>query len=154
MRKRGAIEAAIDVEVPFHDVDLAQIVWHGNYLKYLESARWAVMDRLGFGLKAMLSSGYLWPIIDVQMRCIKATRFQDRLNVRASLVEWESRLTFNYLITQVTSGERVARARTTQVAIQAQTHALQLVTPDVLRDCILAYLDNNTPARFRIEQRS
>ena len=41
MRKQGPIAAAVDVLVPFHDVDVAGVVWHGHYMKYLENARWA-----------------------------------------------------------------------------------------------------------------
>lgn len=153
MRKRGVIEAQVEVCVPFHDVDLAHVVWHGHYLKYLENARWAVMDRIGFGLQAMLASGYLWPIIDVQLRCVRAARFQDRLRVRASLAEWQSRLTFNYLIVDAVTDERIARARTTQVAVEAATRGLQFVTPAVLRERIESHLADDT-AQDAEEQRS
>jgi acyl-CoA thioester hydrolase len=43
MRRQGAVRAEVEVEVPFHDVDLAGVVWHGHYMKYLENARWALM---------------------------------------------------------------------------------------------------------------
>ena len=33
------LEAAIEVEVPFHDVDAMTVAWHGHYLKYFELAR-------------------------------------------------------------------------------------------------------------------
>ena len=46
MRKEGAISASIDVTVAFHDIDIIGVMWHGHYLKYLETARWALMDRL------------------------------------------------------------------------------------------------------------
>jgi acyl-CoA thioester hydrolase len=153
MRKRGAIEAQIEVCVPFHDVDLAQVVWHGHYFKYLENARWAAMDQLGFGLETMRVSGYLWPIIDVQLRCVRAARFQDRLYVRASLTEWHSRLTFNYLITDARSGERVARARTTQVAVDTATRALQFVTPSVLSRLIEAHLARDISGELTMVQK-
>jgi acyl-CoA thioester hydrolase len=139
MRRRGRLEAEIEVVVPFHDVDLAQVVWHGHYLKYLENARWALMDVIGFGLDRMRASGYLWPIIDVQLRCIRAARYNDHLRVRASLAEWQSRLAINYLVTELPSGERIARGRTTQVAIDAE-HRLQLATPALLTDLIDAHL--------------
>ena len=51
MRKQGHISASIETVVAFHDVDLATVVWHGHYLKYFENARWALMDRIGFGLE-------------------------------------------------------------------------------------------------------
>ena len=81
MRKQGAIRAEIEVEVPFHDVDLAGVVWHGHYMKYLENARWAVMDRIGFGLKAMVESAYIWPVIGLEVKYIRAARYGERLRV-------------------------------------------------------------------------
>ena len=50
MRKQGRLSATISATVAFHDVDLAAVVWHGHYLKYLENARWALMDDIGFGV--------------------------------------------------------------------------------------------------------
>src|SRR5688572_17177145 len=98
MRKQGPIAAAVDVQVAFHDVDLAGVVWHGHYAKYLENARWAVMNRIGFGLDAMKASGFLWPIVGLEVKYVRAARYDDRLTVRASIVEWETRLVLNYLI--------------------------------------------------------
>ncbi len=31
--------AEVTFDIPFHDVDLMGIVWHGHYAKYLEVAR-------------------------------------------------------------------------------------------------------------------
>jgi acyl-CoA thioester hydrolase len=138
MRKHGIVEATVEAHVAFHDVDVAGVVWHGHYLKYLENARWALMARLDFGLDAMIASGYAWPIVDVHVKYVRAARFNDRLSVQASLVEWENRLTVNYLVTNAATTERVARARTVQVAIEASTGVLQFATPAVLLQRVTA----------------
>jgi acyl-CoA thioester hydrolase len=140
MRKQGSLHASIEAVVPFHDVDLATVVWHGHYLKYFENARWALMDRLGFGLEAMMSSGYAWPVVELHVKYVKAARFGDKLDVRASLAEWENRLVFNYLVTDAVTHERVARGQTVQVAVELATGALQFATPEVLLDRIRAAL--------------
>lgn len=132
MRKVGILSADVEILVPFHDVDLVRIVWHGHYAKYLENARWALMNRIGFGLEAMLESGFGWPVVEMHIRYIRHSTFDDRLRVRASLVEWENRLGVNYLITNASSGERIARARTIQVAVSMVTGALQFVSPEPL----------------------
>jgi acyl-CoA thioester hydrolase len=129
MRKLGLCSQTIEVVVPFHDIDLMAVVWHGHYLKYFENARWALMDRLGYGYEAMAGSGYLWPIIEAHVRYVRAARFGDRLGVTASLVEWQNRLAINYLITDAGTRKRVARARTVQVAIERVTGELQFVSP-------------------------
>jgi acyl-CoA thioester hydrolase len=138
MRREGAISARIEVPVAFHDVDMVHIVWHGHYLKYLENARWALMDKLDFGLAAMRDSGYGWPIVDLRVKYINAARFGDRLEVRASLAEWEHRLVVNYLITKCEDRERVLRAQTTQVAVDAASGVLQFTTPQILLERIAA----------------
>lgn len=138
MRKQGIIEATVEAHVAFHDVDVAGVVWHGHYLKYLENARWALMERLDFGLDAMIASGYAWPIVDVHVKYVRAARFNDRLLVQASLVEWENRLTVNYLVTNAATTERTARARTVQVAVDASTGVLQFATPAVLLERVAA----------------
>jgi acyl-CoA thioester hydrolase len=136
MRSLGAISASIEATVAFHDVDIAGVVWHGHYLKYLENARWALMDRLGFGLEATLASGYGWPIVELQVKYVQAAKFGDRLTVRASLIEWQNRMVMNYLVTRSSNNERMARARTVQVAVDAKTGLLQFTTPQVLLDCV------------------
>jgi acyl-CoA thioester hydrolase len=140
MRKQGAIRAEVDVEVPFHDVDLAGVVWHGHYMKYLENARWAVMDRIGFGLQAMMSSGFIWPVVGLEVKYIRAARYGERLRVQASIVEWDAKLVLNYLMLDAKDGSRVGRAQTTQVAVERETGTLQLVSPACLTDRVHAAL--------------
>ncbi len=129
MRERGVLAAEIEVQVPFHDVDLAQVVWHGHYLKYFENARWALMDQLDCGLEAMIGSGFGWPVVDLKVRYLRFSRYGHRLRVRAALVDWENRLTIVYLVTDAATGERVARAQTRQVAVDGATGVLQLTSP-------------------------
>ncbi len=140
MRKQGAIAAAVDVTVPFHDVDLAGVVWHGHYAKYLENARWALMDHIGFGLTAMVGSGFLWPVVSLQVKYIRAARYGDQLRVQASLVEWETRLAINYLIVDSRDGSRVGRAQTVQVAVEKVTGTMQFTSPACLLERVRASL--------------
>jgi acyl-CoA thioester hydrolase len=140
LRDAGVIAVEIEFQVAFHDVDMVGVVWHGHYLRYFENARWALMDRLGFGLDRMLESGYAWPIIDMQARYIQPARFGDRLRARAALVEWENRLLVNYLVTQAASGTRVARGRSVQVAVDGRTGEMQFSCPTSLVERVRASL--------------
>jgi acyl-CoA thioester hydrolase len=129
VRTQGTFFADVELEVRFHDVDMVGVVWHGHYLRYFENARWALMDRLGYGLDRMLESGYGWPIVELQTRYLNTARFGDRLHVRASLIEWESRLVLNYLVSRPDDGMRIARARSVQVAVDMRTGELQFASP-------------------------
>lgn len=132
MRKTGLLPTDIEVDVPFHDVDLAGVVWHGHYVKYLENARWALMHRVGYGLDEMMASGYGWPIVELEVKYLHYRRFRDRIRVRASLIEWEHRLVLHYLLTDAVNGERIARARTVQVAVEIASGVLQFDSPAAL----------------------
>jgi acyl-CoA thioester hydrolase len=135
MRKEGAISEIIEATVAFHDIDIVGVMWHGHYLKYLENARWALMNRIGFGFQVMRDSGYAWPIVEMHVKYVQAARLGDRLRVRASLIEWESRLAVNYLVSR-DDGERLARAKSVQVAVDAGSGALQFTTPQPLLECV------------------
>ncbi len=140
MRAQGALSADVELEVRFHDVDMVGVVWHGHYLRYLENARWALMNQLGYGLDRMLESGFAWPIVELQSKYLNPARFGDRLRVRASLLEWESRLALNYLVSRLDDGVRIARARTVQVAVDARSGELQFATPRDFVACVQAAL--------------
>ena len=131
MRSPGVLHSDTEILVPFFDVDTMNVVWHGHYVKYLEVARCALLDKIGHNYTAMLESGYAWPVIDMQLRYVRGAVFGQTINVRASLVEWENRLKVNYLITDLASGERLTRASTVQVAVEVASREMQLASPKV-----------------------
>ncbi|EQM67329.1 acyl-CoA thioesterase [Pseudomonas solani] len=136
MRSAGVIQAEVEVLVPFFDVDMMEVVWHGHYVKYLEVARCALLDKLGHNYSQMRDAGYAWPIIDLQLRYIRGARFGQTIVVRADLVEWENRLKINYLITDASTGERLTRGSSVQVAVEIATREMLLASPKVFVDAV------------------
>ncbi|WP_258031844.1 acyl-CoA thioesterase [Campylobacter concisus] len=45
---RGKISHVSTCKVAFFDVDSMEVMWHGNYVKYLEMARCELLDKLGY----------------------------------------------------------------------------------------------------------
>ena len=136
MRKEGVLQAEIELVVPFFDVDMMEVVWHGHYVKYFEEARCALLDKLGHNYRQMRDAGYAWPVIDLQLRYIRGAQFGQRIRVRADLVEWENRLKINYLITDVESGERMTRGSSVQVAVEIATREMLLASPKVFVEAV------------------
>ncbi|MFK7829754.1 MAG: acyl-CoA thioesterase [Congregibacter sp.] len=135
------IKTSLRFEVPFYDVDSYRIVWHGNYTKYFELARCKLLDTIGYGYPEMEASGFLFPVIDVQVKYVRPMVFKQLVDVEAKLIAWENKLEFKYLITDVETGERLTRGRTQQVAIAMPDRVTQFRSPDVLRSAVQAYLD-------------
>ena len=136
MRKEGVLRAEIELVVPFFDVDMMEVVWHGHYVKYFEEARCALLDKLGHNYRQMRDAGYAWPVIDLQLRYIRGAQFGQRIRVRADLVEWENRLKINYLITDVATGERMTRGSSVQVAVEIASREMLLASPRVFVEAV------------------
>ncbi len=122
----------IEVDVPFHDVDVMAVVWHGHYVKYLEVARCALLRSFDYDYPQMRDSGYLWPIVECQLKYVRPARYGQKLKLRANLTEFENRLRVEYLITDAATGERICKALTTQVAVAAASGEMLLVSPSIL----------------------
>lgn len=126
------LKAEVTLEIPFHDVDVMRIAWHGHYAKYLEIARCALLDKIDYNCPQMEESGYVWPVIDLRIRYAQPLRFQQKIRVEAVLVEWENRLKVNYVISDSESGKRLTKAHTVQVAVDAASGEMLYASPAVL----------------------
>ena len=124
--------ASVELEIPFHDVDVMQIAWHGHYVKYFEIARCRLLDRYDFNYQEMHDAGHSWPVIDLKVRYTKPLRFQQRIKVTATLVEWEFRLRIRYEITDAQSGAKLTTGQTDMVAIDNQSGEMLLASPAVV----------------------
>ncbi|HEY0061246.1 MAG TPA: thioesterase family protein [Telluria sp.] len=124
--------AETEIEIQFYDLDPMQIVWHGNYVKYLEVARCALLDQIAYNYNQMKDSGFAWPVIDMNLRYIGSAVFGQRIKLRAEIVEYEHRLKIDYLITDAASGKRLTRASTSQVAVDIATGEMCFVSPAIL----------------------
>ncbi len=126
------ITAEVACKAQFYDLDPMQVVWHGNYPRFLEEARCALLDRIGYNYPEMESSGYLWPIVDLRIKYVRAIRFGQEIRVVATLAEYENRLRIDYRILDAVSGEVLTKAQTTQVAVEAASGDLCLESPPAL----------------------
>lgn len=124
--------AEVEVQVQFFDLDPMEIVWHGNYVKYLEVARCALLDSIDYNYEQMKQSGYAWPIIEMNLRYAAPAKFAQRLKLRADITEYENRLRIDYLVSDAQTGQRLNRAYTIQVAVDMANREMCFASPPVL----------------------
>jgi len=124
----------VEIEIPFHDVDVMHVAWHGHYAKYLEIARCVLLDKIDYNYPQMKASGYAWPVIDMRIRYAQPLRFQQKIVVIAELTEWENRLKVDYRIVDKASGKRLTKAYTVQVAVDISNEEMLFASPQVLLD--------------------
>ncbi len=126
------LSASVELEVPFHDVDAMQVAWHGHYLKYFELARCALLRLFDYDYPQMKASGYLWPIVECQLKYLRPAHYGQRLRIEATLLEYENRLRIGYSIVCIETGQRLTQGQTIQLAIEAATQSLQFVSPAIV----------------------
>ncbi|MCC6706132.1 MAG: tol-pal system-associated acyl-CoA thioesterase [Gammaproteobacteria bacterium] len=74
------------VRVYYEDTDAAGIVYHANYLRFMERARTEWLRTLGFEQDALAREhGVVFVIIESTLAFKRAARFNDELVVRSAL---------------------------------------------------------------------
>jgi len=134
------LSAEVNVQAQFYDLDPMKVVWHGNYTRYLEQARCALLDRIGYNYPEMDASGYVWPIVDLHVKYVRPIRFGQTIRVTATLAEYENRIRIDYRIHDAASGDLLTKARTLQLAVKAETGELCFESPAVFVDKVRALL--------------
>jgi tol-pal system-associated acyl-CoA thioesterase len=69
------------VTVYYEDTDCMGLVYHANYLKFLERARTEYMQELGSSVMAWAEKGIMFPIYSVQVTFRAPARLGDKLSV-------------------------------------------------------------------------
>ncbi len=140
--QQGHVVTTVELDIPFFDVDSMEIAWHGHYIKYLEIARCALLEKIGYDYNEMGKSGYAWPVVDLRVKYVKPARFKQKIIVEARLVEYENRLKIQYLIFDKVSGERLTKAYSVQVAVDLSSKEMCFASPKVFTDKIATYINS------------
>jgi acyl-CoA thioester hydrolase len=141
------IEETYELEVPFFDVDSMFVVWHGHYCKYIELARCKLLDNIGYNYLAMANSAYSFPIIDIHIKYIQPLRFNQKIKIIATLIEWQVRLKIEYVIYDADSGSKLTAAHTVQAAVNRHDGQLQLCMPAKLIENVNAVVQASTHSK-------
>lgn len=135
MNNKGALLThEVVIEIPFHDCDPMNVVWHGNYPRYLEVARCELLRLFDYDYGKMHESGYAWPIVDMQIKYVASAVFTQKIKVSAYLKEFENRLKIDYVITDAITNQRITKATTIQVAVDIHSKEMQFESPQVIID--------------------
>ena len=125
------LSATVEIRPSYQDCDPAGVVWHGNYFHYFDTARVALLEHLDYGYRQMEDSGYLYPVIDTRVRYLGAATYDQLIQVKASLREWEYRLKIDYEVLDAAE-KCITEAYTIQVAVEVASGELCIGSPEPL----------------------
>jgi acyl-CoA thioester hydrolase len=134
----------IHMTVPFHDLDPLQIVWHGNYLKYFDCARFAIFNHCGVDLhEYSKTSGFLFPVTRTSTKHILPLRYRDDFIVRAAVREAHIRIVLDFEIRLAEGGTVTTRGRSEQVAVKYPGDELMLQIPPEIENALTISEDDD-----------
>ena len=80
-------ELMTEIEVRYSETDKMGIVYHANYLVYLEIARTRFLEALGFPYIDMETDGYLSPVLNCNLNYGKPCKYGDTVVVFTSVTK-------------------------------------------------------------------
>ena len=119
----------LDFDIPFYDVDSMRVVWHGNYVKYMENGRCSFLAKRGLPYDQMEESGYLFPVINIQVKYIRPCRFGQKVRLITELYPNDNILVFKYTLLDPSTGQKLMKGETRQMAVDKDTGEASFVLP-------------------------
>lgn len=135
-KKHHYLEHQSEYEIPFYDLDPMNIMWHGNYIKYLEKARCAFLEEIRYNYDTMREQGFLWPVAQLEIKYIKPCKFRQKIKIQLAILEYQSFLRIAYTIYDATTQEKLTSALSTQIAVNQKTQQSQWQTPEKFQKAI------------------
>lgn len=130
----NTLSVRTEVDIHFYDVDSIRMVWHGNYVKYLENGREAFGQKYGMPYMEVYKKGYVTPIVDMHIQYKHMARFEDTLIVETRYVPCRSaKIIYEYTIYNKSDMTVVAEAQTTQLFMTTDG-VFEVSTPDFYRE--------------------
>ena len=109
------------------------MVWHGNYVKYLELGREEFGRQFGLEYMYIFRNGYVVPVVDLHLSYKKNAHLDDVLRIETTYIPTESaKLMFEYAIWRESDNELILTATSTQLFVTNEGE-FELSTPDFVR---------------------
>jgi acyl-CoA thioester hydrolase len=126
-----------EFRVRYAETDQMGVAYHANYLVWCEIGRTEYIRQHGLSYAQMERDGLLLAVSDASLRFHASARYDDLVRVETTLASVKSRsLTFDYLISNATTGERLATALVSLVSIN--TAGRPVAMPPAMRTLLEA----------------
>ncbi len=121
----------VEVNIRFSETDPMGIVWHGNYLKYLEDGREAFGAKYGIGYMDIYKQGFAAPLVEIDIKYKKALRYGESILIETKYVHDDAaKIIFAYKVMNAKrQNEIIATANSIQVFLDLKGELL-LTNPE------------------------
>ena len=127
---KSSLVHSTEIEVKFSEADPLGIVWHGHFIRYFEDGREAFGAAYGLRYLDFYRKDIVVPIIHIDCNYRRILRYGHTIRLETTYVDSPAaKLLFDYTITDVATGERVATGNSVQVFMERQSLELLLTVP-------------------------
>ncbi|MET3698965.1 acyl-CoA thioester hydrolase [Bacillus oleivorans] len=107
-----------EIKVRYAETDQMGVVYHGNYLVWMEVGRTQLIEDLGFQYAQMEEDGIISPVIDVHIQYKKPVKYGETAVVETWLEDYDGiRSVYGYRILKE-NGELAAEATSKHVIVK------------------------------------
>lgn len=93
-------------QAKYYETDQMGIIHHSNYIRWMEEARIAMMEEMGFSYRRMEELGIISPVLSVQCEYKNMVHFDDTVRIEVDIKQYNGiKLTVNYRMINETTGQ-------------------------------------------------
>lgn len=124
------LEDKIEVKIRFNEIDSMNVVWHGNYVKYMEDGRESFGEKYGLHYLDFIKQSLIAPIVNIELEYKKFLKYGEKAIVETKYVDCEAaKLKFEYTIYRSCNNEVVATGKSIQVFLNTEGELLLTIPP-------------------------
>lgn len=126
------------VHVYPHQTDCAGIVWHGNYIAWMEEARVQYLRSIGVDYAYLVSLGCELPVVEMSLRYHRSLRMGMTAVVKTRIAQMKGvRLIFDYQIQSPDGQELYMTGSVTLVGIDTEQGKIMRKLPPVFQEALV-----------------
>lgn len=101
-----------NIRVRFNEIDAYRVAWHGHYVAWLEIGRNELAGQFGLDADQLAATGYLGPVVALELKYLRPARFNDEITVRTTLHRTDTPTLEFHAIIVGSDGSPCARGKT------------------------------------------
>ncbi|QQZ09694.1 acyl-CoA thioesterase [Heyndrickxia vini] len=112
--------STVEIQLSYADTDMMGVIYHGNYVKWIELGRTKLIEDVGYNYLNMESSGYYAPVYNLEITYKKSIKYGDKVIVK-TWVEENKNLRTIYGFTIVNGKDEIcAEGTTTHIVVRKE----------------------------------
>jgi len=126
------------IKVHPHHTDYAGVVWHGNYLTWMEEARIEYIRSIGIEYADLVEAGCDLPVIELNLRYHQSLTMGESAIVKTRMNQIDGvRIHWDYEIVSFSSQNLYVSGRVTLVGIDREKGKIMRKLPPVLQEALV-----------------